>query len=59
MVMCNQDNYSIVTSNHHNLASSLIPRPPHVFQHTRENREGLVDFGDVMDMVYDDVHWNE
>ena len=40
------------------LPISLIPRPPHVFQHTmihEKNREGLVD---VMDVVYD-THWNE
>ena len=24
-----------------------------------KNREGLVDFGDVMDAVCDDAHWNE
>ena len=24
-----------------------------------KNQEGLVDFGDVMDVVCDDTHWNE
>ena len=25
----------------------------------KKNWEGLVDFGDIMDVVCDDVHWNE
>ena len=29
--------------------------PPHVCQCTRENQEDLVDFGDVMNVVYDDT----
>ena len=39
---------------------NLVPRPPHVCStYTRNIGEGLVYFGDVMDMVYDEAHWNE
>ena len=39
--------------------NSLVPRPPHVFNIHKKNQEDLVDFGDVMDTVCDDAHWNE
>ena len=37
----------------------LFPGLPMFFNIHKKNLEGLVDFGDVIDMVCDDVHWNE
>ena len=57
---------------HHALLSHLIVRKqangavlasypglPMFFNVHEKNWEGLVDFDDVMDVVYDDAHWNE
>ena len=39
---------------------SLVPRPLSVFLMLHAiKREDLADFHDVMDVVWDDVHWNE
>ena len=35
------------------------PGLPMFFNIHKKNQEGLADFGDVMDVVCDDAHWNE
>ena len=40
------------------VSGSFFPRPPHVFQRARVKSGRPVDFGDVMDVVCDDVHWS-
>ena len=35
------------------------PGLPMIFNVHKKNREGLVDFGDIMDVVYDDAYWTE
>ena len=35
------------------------PGLPMFFNVHEKNREGLIDFGDVVDVVCDDTHWNE
>ena len=38
---------------------ALFPGLPMFFNVHEKNQEGLVDVGDIMDMVCDDEHWNE
>ena len=38
---------------------ALHPGLSMLFNVHKKNLAGLVDFGDVMDVVCDDVHWNE
>ena len=38
---------------------ALYPGLTMFFNVHEKNQEGLVDFGDVMDVVCDDAHWNE
>ena len=43
----------------HKAEVASYPGLPMIFNVHEKNWEGLVDFGDVKDVVCDDVHWNE
>ena len=45
--------------NQHANSLASYPGLPMFFNIHEKNREGLVDFGDVMDVVCDDTDWNE